>query len=648
MKHRTEVFFRNLIGLSVLFILHRALSFDLLSIELLPGKEAAAKSILIGIISDFWVATLFALVILLFQLAFGAFKTRTRNSNSDFIWLLTAMGLLLVMHQSYVEFFRHSIAPSHLAYLSDRQFLAANGSSALSLRAIALAILFAMAIWLIRWIKLEFRPSRKFRFAIVLLTVVISILLHSFQVNYRRRWLIPDRLQSNLFEKLHSSLAIAVVPPAISTADWQILTSLIGESHKSEMGSYDFSFMLRPVSQRVDDRFAEVLRLDYQNAVKNRRSPMIIVVLMESMRPSETGWHNPNGLSVTPVFDQLAAEGIGFINAYATGTVTRAGQEAVFCGYLSGQNTSMMRNRPDVQMKCLPEILGATATAPFSFWFHGGDGEFDNQQSFWIRQNVRKTIARKQFDASIASTSWGVGDISLMRRSLQEISDARVQGFTQALGMILTVTNHIPWKIPGDAPNELGNPELLDRHPSYRTTAYADFALGELVAGFRKSRLWDDLVLIVASDHGVLMDPLNEPNVPTEIRGAELYSHIVLALSGGLVEAAISKSKINNSERKRIEFVSQADVAPFISYLVGEDGAAFLGEQLFLGRRKAPVITDLGHSVFMPELGKILTQKEVVEMNSAQLEPETRNGMIYYRSFLHLLDGKRYQTDLRH
>jgi hypothetical protein len=646
MNRRTEVFFRTLIGMSIFFILHRVLSFDLLSIELLPGAGAAGRSLLIGVISDLWVATLFALLLMLFQLVFGLLRKQSFNSNSSFFLLMAAMGVLLVLHQSYVEFFRYSITPSHLAYLTDRQFLAANGSSAMSMRAIVLALLLVPAAWLVNQIKLDFRPSRRFRISIVLLTIVISILLHSFQVNYRRRWLIPDRLQCNLFEKLHSSLSIAVDPPALSNSDWQILTHLIGDLPSQLVESGDFKFLLRPVKQDLENRFAEELKTQFQQAIENQRIPMILVVLMESMRPTETGWHNPKGGSVTPVFDQLAQDGVSFMNAFATGTVTRAGQEAVFCGYLSGQNTSMMRNRPDVQLACLPEILSTSKTPPFSFWFHGGDGEFDNQQSFWMRQSVRKTISRKQFEPSSPSTSWGVGDVSLMQRSLREISELRLAGFPYALGMILTVSNHIPWKIPGDGPTQLGDSELLARHPSYATTAYADFALGQLVAGFRQSGIWQDLVLIVASDHGVLMDPLNEPAVPTEVRGAELYGHIVMTLSGGMVEKAISKSQMPTSERKRTEYVSQADIAPFIAYLVGERRAEFLGEQLFQRQRNAPVITDLGHSVYMPAIRKILTQREVAEMNSAGLEPQARSGMIYYRSFLHMLNGARHNMGL--
>src|SRR5690606_9841909 len=100
------------------------------------------------------------------------------------------------------------------------------------------------------------------------------------------------------------------------------------------------------------------------------------------------------------------------------------GQEAVFCGHISSRDTSLMRFDAVAPIRCLSDALqkplpdGARVE---TFWYHGGNGLFDNQVSFWHKHGVQQLLTQDHFPAQTPRTSWGVGDISFVRRSAMEL-----------------------------------------------------------------------------------------------------------------------------------------------------------------------------------------------------------------------------------
>ena len=73
-------------------------------------------------------------------------------------------------------------------------------------------------------------------------------------------------------------------------------------------------------------------------------------------------------------------------------------------------------------------------------------------------------------------------------------------------------------------------------------------------------------------------------------------------LAGGLVERTLASSLSTMHPGEKIDrFVSLADIAPFLTYLLNLSDSLFIGENLFAETRTHPVISGLDSQLFLPE-----------------------------------------------
>jgi phosphoglycerol transferase MdoB-like AlkP superfamily enzyme len=365
-----------------------------------------------------------------------------------------------------------------------------------------------------------------------------------------------------------------------------------------------------------------------------KKRPLLQVILLESFRPADTASFDSNTVSLTPSFDHIVKNSISFKRAYSYGTVTRGAQEAVFCGYLGSQDTSLMRGRSEIKVTCLPELIKNSSSPGELFWFHGGEGRFDGQLNFWQKHGIKNVMTIDDFTASAPRTGWGIGDGSFFIRAAQELQNLhKISTHPYLVGMLLSVSNHIPWDLPQDAPPNIQN--LAVSHPSYRTTAYTDWALGEYISSLKQSGLWSDSIIIIASDHGTTTTPYAGGAFNTT--EAELKNHINLALTGGIIEGALSN--LQKQSLQIDEWTAQTDISAFIAYLLNTNDIRVMGESLLISDRHLPLIVDLGKNYYLPVLGKTLSQTEALH---APLEtftdPAERVSVIYNRAFLQLLN----------
>ncbi len=252
------------------------------------------------------------------------------------------------------------------------------------------------------------------------------------------------------------------------------------------------------------------IALAYQQRREAKRSPLVITILLESFRPSETSMYAGSAekqkLELTPNIRNLASKGIWYPNAYGVGSVTRAGQEAVNCGFASSLYNSLMREQTSRRWFCLSDLLSQTGVP---FWFHGGEGRFDNQLTFWQRHGIELLLTWDDF-TGLPKGGWGIGDRSLLLRSAEELGNLRQQSTGKpVIGTVLTVSNHIPWELPKDAQlDPIFRQTFRGEDRKFLLTAYTDQAVGEFVQTLKAKGLWDDTLLILASDHGSRVDPI--------------------------------------------------------------------------------------------------------------------------------------------
>lgn len=611
------------------FFLHRAMTWGALAPAEAMGTQAALEAALVGGLSDTWIAFLASCLVL----AAGAAR----------IHRFVAWGLLFFVavsaagHQAYAEYFRFQIVPFHMSYMTDVEFIKANGGSLLDWRVLATFVgILGIGAAILRLD--AFRALSLRRLVTTGLILGLATLAgHNRNIVLRMRWFVPENLQLNTLERLYVSFASSRLPRELTPAELEYLRRALGAPQ--DAAALNELIARPPPADAEVDQLGRELRRAFTQARDAGRKPLALAVLLESWRPAETGFFAPDKASLTPQLDALARRSIVFTNAYGTGSVTRGAQEAVYCAYLGSRDTSMMRGRAIVAPTCLPDLVAKRGDVA-TFWYHGGEGRFDSQAAFWKERRVGEILSQKDFPDSTPRTGWGVGDLSFLATASGRLEQLMATTPASAvLGMVLTVTNHIPWRLPDDASPQIRQLAAGVGHPSWATTAYADEALGRFLKRLQTSGLWQDTLLVLVSDHGTSVPPYADIYGGDPAAPERLQSHVNLIVAGGLVDQVLAAS--GQSAVARRELVSQADVGGFLAYLLGLQDGSFLGETLFARARRAPVLSDLEQGLFNPGTGKFFSNRDVVDAVADGRPEDERLSLLYFRAFLQYISDRR-------
>ncbi len=569
-----------------LFWLHRGLAFPFY----LAGQDLHGiwilKAWLVGCMSDVWIAAFFSLLQVLLVSFLALFSLRLSYWAHKVLWGF--FTLVVVFHQSYVEFFHAPLIPFHLSYLTDFDFIQANGRSVFAWRPALLLVVGVLGYWLA--MRKKRVASQFFRIATIG-AFFFAIGLHVLHIRYRIQWFVPESLQYNVYENLYARSLHAVKPLPLTAEEVALLEAKLGISFdqtRSELENLE-KVLLRPMQQNLT---VEGLRfVQEMDAMKKKGdTPLLLVLLLESFRAMDVGRSAPGAQSMTPQFDALTEKGIWFPNAWSTGTVTRGGQEAVWCGYWGGIYSSTMREvawAKNFPAMCIPDLTPA-------IWLHGGEGHFDNQVAYWKRHGVSHVMDLHHFPASTPQTGWGVADRSFLQETVGELQQEVKKGGVRA-GLLLSVTNHIPWEVPTDVLASIKQVQFPERHPSEKTVWYVDDAIGDWVRHLKEAHLWDSTLVVLVGDHGILAPSFYQAKSPNRFHQ---LGNVGFLLSGGIAERVAS-----NPEVKKVQegVVSQMDVAPFLALLLGKAGTPFMGETLFQQERRSVVMSHLMDEVYFPQ-----------------------------------------------
>lgn len=610
------------VGLTLVFLCHRYLTLGYLAPPNL-SPEKLSKAFLVGAASDAWLASLWLLIGWLAAYALTRYQSTSRCAQwvpAGFFWLGATSVML---HQPYVAFFHHQFLPSHASYLLDHSFITSQVASLWDrdiglILATALTCQVTIFTWLHRW-----PQNRQTAGSCMMVTFVLALGAHNRNIYLRVQWFIPQELQVHHWERTYFHLRSNPTPAPLTPSEIQQLTAAFAIEPQIPTKAIVSQVVYHQPASASFSEAALRLKKAFTKQLNQTEAPIVLVILLESQRPFEVNAYYPTDPSLSPALDSLSREGVTFTQAYSTGGVTRGGQEAAFCGYLSSANHSMMRSRPDIKFKCLPELLPQVT----SFWFHNGNGEFDGQQAFWRNRGVNHLLTQDDFPPETPSTDWGKSDLALYQRSLQELQALSQQNPQEPLlGMILTMSNHVPWVIPEDAPHELLLQSEILLQPNFGTSMYADFALGEFIKGLKRSGIWERLLLVVASDHGVAGPAYQQPK--DAFSDEQLRSQILLILAGGIVtDAELAGSQWPH-------FASQADIAPTIAWLWDQGHLPFMGEPLLTSQRQRPVVVDLGQTIYSPQLGITFGTAAQTKANHPSAADSETLTLSYYRSFL--------------
>ncbi|MBL7967533.1 MAG: sulfatase-like hydrolase/transferase [Prolixibacteraceae bacterium] len=278
--------------------------------------------------------------------------------------------------------------------------------------------------------------------------------------------------------------------------------------------------------ERSEEIFAEFMKPDSANLRPNLitlnegRQPNVILVILESFSnkviASLGGMHG-----ISSNLDSLCVKSTVFNNFYSTGNRSDRGISSLLGGYPSLLSTSIMISpEKSSSLTLLPEYFNRRDYN--TSFYYGGDINFYNLKTFVLQGKYKQIVTKSDFPAEVGRmTKWGVPDSYLFEKAIQDLNSER-EPFMKT---IYTVSSHPPFDVPFSKIK--GDTKELKY---LNSIAYTDSCLGVFVREFRKSRLWENTLLIITSDHGYLLPG------PTEVTDPASY-RIPLIWTGGLVDS---------------------------------------------------------------------------------------------------------------
>ena len=218
----------------------------------------------------------------------------------------------------------------------------------------------------------------------------------------------------------------------------------------------------------------------------------VVVLLEESLGAEFVGaYGDKRGL--TPELDRLAAQGLLFTRAYATGTRTVRGMEAVTASFPPVPAESIVKRPHNEGMFNWSTVMAKNGYA--STFIYGGFGTFDNM-NYFFRTNGYRVIDRTDMDKAKFANIWGVSDEDLFGNALRVFDDQHARG-EKIFSVIMTTSNHKPYTFP---PGVNGVAEKGGGRDA--GVRYADYAIGRFF-DMAKTRPWfDDTIFVIVADHG--------------------------------------------------------------------------------------------------------------------------------------------------
>lgn len=244
--------------------------------------------------------------------------------------------------------------------------------------------------------------------------------------------------------------------------------------------------------------------------------PNLLIILMESFSANAVEAVGGEA-GVTPHLNRLSREGILFKNMYANSFRTDRGIVSVLNGYLAQPTTSIMKY--PAKSQTLPSLAKSLVKERYTAdMLYGGDINFTNMQSYFFSSGYSHITADRDFPLKSRLSKWGAND-DVTFPYLYESIQSRTDADGPWLSTFLTLSSHEPFKVPFD---HLENPYL-------NSVAFTDSCLGDFIDRLKTTPAWENLLVILISDHGF--------HYPAELTDYEPRRfHIPMLWIGGAVK----------------------------------------------------------------------------------------------------------------
>ncbi len=249
-----------------------------------------------------------------------------------------------------------------------------------------------------------------------------------------------------------------------------------------------------------------IYRLVKNNDTLPEKYPNVIFICVESLSAKFLGSFG-NKQNITPVLDSLAKENILFTNLFATGTRTVRGMEAITLSIPPTPGRSIVKRKNNTGLFTIGDVF--TQKGYERNFFYGGDGYFDNMNTFFggngfniidrgrgfLIDSAIKTKRTNIEDQEVTfENAWGVCDEDIYNKVLQQ-ADIAYANNKRFFDFVMTTSNHRPYTYPE---NKIDIPSGTGRNGAVK---YTDYAIGQLLKKAQTKPWYKNTVFVIMADH---------------------------------------------------------------------------------------------------------------------------------------------------
>lgn len=267
---------------------------------------------------------------------------------------------------------------------------------------------------------------------------------------------------------------------------------------------------IKPISTKIPSLHA-------QKPKQKKTKPLNLVIIVEESLGAQFS-NSLGGKNLTPCLDELAKKAWYFTHAYATGTRSVRGLEAIVAGFPPTISDAALRlSGAQSNFYTLAQTLRLQGYR--SRFIYGGEAHFDNMKGFFLGNGFDELHDLASFNNPAFVGTWGASDEDMFNKLDSLLSqDDQQASFTLAF----SVSNHSPWEYPQGRVKTDGNPATVEN-----TVRYADWSIGEFFKKASNSDYWDNTVFLVVADHdsrvfGANLIPVKHFHIPALILGADI------------------------------------------------------------------------------------------------------------------------------
>ena len=314
-------------------------------------------------------------------------------------------------------------------------------------------------------------------------------------------------------------------------------------------------------------------RLDRRHAARpDGLGPLNVVVIVSESFGAEFSRLHGARRNWTPNFDAYAQQGLWFSNAYASGTRTVRGLEAITASFPPIPTVSILRRPGSEHIATWGGVMRGLGYR--TSFLYGGYAYFDDMSHFYAG-NGYEVLDRASIAAPRYANVWGVSDEDLFDLALAHFGRQAATG-RPFFSIVMTTSNHKPFTFrPGL--ERLGiPPQGGGRQAGVR---YADYALGYFLRQAAGQPWFDDTLFVVVADHGARV--YGKAEIPLETYEIPLMIYAPKHLAPRSVDV----------------LTTQIDVAPTVLGLLGLPyEAPFFGVDVLHQRPGTPRIALFSHN----------------------------------------------------